>query len=151
VVPAGDFYGLRLLRACELLQSGYAPAVLVSGPCCYYGQVESEAAIAFAVRRGCPADRLISFPNDGTSTVSEAAAIAPELRRRNVRTFLVVTSDYHTRRTGRAYARVAHRSAFRVVAAPDKYFRPEDWWRDRQAQKILFFEWSKVVATWIGL
>lgn len=151
VVPAGDYFGNRILKACELLRGGHAPAALVSGPCCYYGQLESHLAIAFAERNGCPADRLISFPNDGTSTVSEAAAIVSELRRRNVGTFLVVTSNYHTRRTGRAYARFADRSTFRVVAAPDRYFRPEDWWRDREAQKIVFFEWSKTVATWIGL
>jgi uncharacterized SAM-binding protein YcdF (DUF218 family) len=151
VVPAGDYFGNRVLKACDLMKAGYAPAALVSGPCCYYGRHESDLAIAFAERRGCPADRLISFPNNATNTVDEAAAIVAELRRRNIGSFLVVTSNYHTRRTGRAYARFADPSGFRLVAAPDRYFRPEDWWRDRESQKVVFFEWSKTVATWIGL
>jgi uncharacterized SAM-binding protein YcdF (DUF218 family) len=151
VVPAGDYFGNRILKACELLRQDYAPAALVSGPCCYYGVVESELAIALAKRNGCPADRLISFPNNGLNTIDEASAIVPELRRRNVRKFLIVTGNYHTRRTGRAYERLVAPSAFRVVAAPDKYFRPENWWRNREARKIFFFEWSKTVATWLGL
>ena len=56
------------------------------------------------------------------STDDEAEAILPELRRQGVQTFLLVTSDYHTRRAGgiyRAWRRICH---FIVVAAPDRYF-----------------------------
>jgi hypothetical protein len=39
----------------------------------------------------------------------------------------------------------------RTVAAPDEFFRAESWWRSRQAQKTVFMEWSKTVATAIGM
>ncbi|MGE5487196.1 MAG: YdcF family protein [bacterium] len=151
VVLAGDQFGNRIEKACDLLREGYAPSVLVSGPCCYYGIVESDAAVEFAAKKGCPADRLISFPVKARNTVDEAAELMAELRRRGVRRFLVVTSDYHTRRAGNAFRRVTDGASFRVVGAPDEYFTADGWWREREAQKVVFFEWSKTVATWFGL
>jgi hypothetical protein len=41
--------------------------------------------------------------------------------------------------------------AMRTVAAPDQFFRPDSWWRNREAQKTVFFEWSKTVATALGI
>ncbi len=151
VVLAGDRFGYRVLKACELLREGYAPRALIDGPCCYYGIHESELAIAFAAKAGCPADRLDSFPMKATNTKDEAVTVAAELRKRQIRSFLVVTSDYHTRRAAKAFARVARPESFRIVAAPDKYFRAGQWWRDREAQKIVFMEWSKTIATWVGM
>jgi len=150
VVLAGDQYGNRILKACELLREGYAPKALISGPCCYYGDIESEAEIAFGTKHGCPADRLISFPVKAMNTVDEAAELTAELHRRGVHRFLVVTSNYHSRRAGNAFRRVADPSEFRVVAAPDRFFDPGNWWKDREGQKVVFLEWSKTVATWLG-
>lgn len=150
VVLAGDQFGRRIGKACDLLREGYAPSVLVSGPCCYYGIVESDAAIEFAAKKGCLADHLISFPVKARNTVDEAAELTAELRRRGVRRFLVVTSDYHTRRAGNAFRRATNGASFRVVGAPDEYFTADGWWREREAQKVVFFEWSKTVATWFG-
>ncbi len=150
VVLAGDQYGSRILKTCELLKEGYAPKALISGPCCYYGTIESEAGIAFGAKHGCPTDRMISFPIQAMNTVDEAAELTAELHRRGVHRFLVVTSNYHTRRAGNAFRRVADASEFRVVAAPDRFFNPGSWWHDREGQKVVFLEWSKTVATWLG-
>lgn len=151
VVLAGDQFGNRILKACELMREGYAPKALVSGPCCTYGRPESEPAIEFAVRNGCPAERLISFPLDANNTIEEADKTVREMRRLGVRKFLAVTNNYHTRRTRKAYARFAPADDFRVIAAPDKYFEPDGWWEARQSQKIFFLEWSKTLATWAGM
>jgi hypothetical protein len=39
----------------------------------------------------------------------------------------------------------------RTVTAPDEYFHPDSWWRSREGQKTVFFEWSKTVATALGI
>ncbi len=155
VVLAGDYTGGRIVKAAELVRAGYVPAVLVSGPAGFYGDHECVPAIAFAVRSGYPADWFIPFPNSSLSTKEEAAAVLDELRRRNIRSFLLVTSNYHTARAGRIY-RACERArsggpAIRVVAAPDRYFAPHTWWRQREGQKILFFEWCKTLATEVGM
>jgi uncharacterized SAM-binding protein YcdF (DUF218 family) len=154
IVLAGDQWGYRISKAAELVRDGYVPAVLVSGPE-LYATHESELAIDLAVKRGYPAQWFIGVPNSSLSTREEARAMLGELQRRNVRSFLLVTSDYHTARSARIY-RATERSlgggpTMRVVAAPDKYFRRDGWWRSRQSLKTVFMEWSKTIATAVGM
>jgi uncharacterized SAM-binding protein YcdF (DUF218 family) len=151
VVLAGDDHGNRILKAAELARRGFAPQILVSGPYCCYGNVESDLAIAFAVRKGYPAEWFVSFPIHDTSTATEVPDIVRELERRRVGRFVVVTSNYHTRRTAEIFRRHVPADRFRVVAAPDWAFRPEDWWRSRDGRKQAFLEWTKTLATWVGL
>ncbi len=152
VVLAGDSWGYRIAKGAELVKAGYVPAVLVSGPP-MYATHECDLAIDMMVRQGYPAAWFIPFPNNSLSTREEAAMVLPELERRGIRSFLLVTSSYHTARAGRAYRALERRAGgppFRVVAAPDKYFRPGSWWRVREAQKITLFEWTKTVAEALG-
>ncbi len=155
VVLAGDARGNRILEGAELVRKGYAPAVLVSGPAGMYGHYECDLAIPFAVSKGNPPDWFIRFPNNSLSTREEAAAILGELRRRNIRSFLLVTSTYHSGRAARIYS-AAERAAgggpsFRVVAAQDPYFGPDSWWRTREGLKTAFIEFSKTIATAVGV
>lgn len=155
IVLAGDFYGHRILKAGELVRDGYVPAILVSGPDGMYGVHECDLAIAYAVRKGYPAEWFIPVPNSALSTRDEAGLFLPELRRRNVRSFILVTSDYHTARAARTFRKafdaMGGGPAMRVVAVPDEHFRADSWWRTRQSQKIVFMEWSKTLATAVGL
>jgi len=151
VVLAGDYYGNRILFAGNLVKQGFVPKVLVSGPLMIYGQYECDLAIPFAVQHGYPADWFIRSPNQAHSTREEAAAIVPDLRRRGVHRFLLVTSDFHTGRAARIYRAAAPDLQMRVVAAPDRYFRPDGWWRNREGQKMFLMEWLKTFATAVGM
>ena len=155
VVLAGDQLGHRIKKAAELVREGYVPAALISGPPGFYGGHESDYAIAYAVRQGFPAEWFIALPHSALSTQEESRVVLAELRRRNVRSFLLVTSDYHSARARRIFL-AAERAmgggpAMRTVAAPDQFFRPDSWWRNREGQKTAFFEWSKTVATALGI
>jgi uncharacterized SAM-binding protein YcdF (DUF218 family) len=150
VVLAGDFYGHRILRACELVREGYAPIALISGPSGSYGHYESELAIPFAVNHGCRQDWFVPIPNDCRSTRDEAYLFANELRRRRVKNYLLVTSNYHTRRAGRLFRAAAPDLPVDVVASPDEDFNPDTWWHSREARKTFAFEWMKTVAGWFG-
>lgn len=151
VVLAGDFYGNRILRAAELVKQGYVPKVLVSGPYGLYGNYECDLEIKFAVQRGYPENWFVRAPNEALSTRQEAAAILPDLRRLGVHRFLLVTSDYHTARAARIYRAAVSGLEMRVVAAPDCYFRPGGWWRNREGQKVFLLEWMKTVANLLGM
>ena len=152
VVLAGDYYGSRVVRAGELVKQGYVPKVLVSGPHMLYGFYECDLAIPFAVKRGYPESWFIRAPSEALSTREEAAAILPDLRRRGVHRFLLVTSDYHSARAARVFARAAAPDLdMRVVAAPDRYFRADAWWRNREGRKIFVVEWLKTVADAFGM
>ena len=155
VVLGGDYWGHRIVRGAELVEQGYVPAVLVSGPPGYYGTNEADAAMAFVVAKGYPKEWFLLLRHTALSTRSEATAVLDELQRRGVRSFLLVTSDYHTARARRIYL-AAERArgggpGFRTVAAPDQFFTPGNWWHSRDAQKTVFFEWTKTVATAFGM
>ncbi len=154
IVLAGDPWGHRILKAAELARQGFVPVVLVSGPD-VYGVHESDLAIAFAVRQGYSPGLFAGVPNSALSTREEARVMLQEAQRRNARSFLLVTSDYHTARAGRIY-RAAERQMgggpdFRVVAAPDEHFGAGIWWTSREGWKIAFTEWCKTIATAAGM
>ncbi|HXG34846.1 MAG TPA: YdcF family protein [Bryobacteraceae bacterium] len=150
VVLAGDWWGNRILKAGELVRRGYVPRALVSGPDGAYGYHECDLAIPFAVRRGFPEHWFVHLHHRGYSTREEAQAVLPELRRRGIRSVLIVTSDYHTRRAGAIYRSLAPDLQIRVVAAPDAFFRADTWWQTRQGRKQWFYEALKTVTGWFG-
>lgn len=151
VVLAGDEFGHRILKGAELVREGYAPKALVSGPAGNYGLHESDLAIPFAMKAGYPESYFVAFPNDSRSTVEEARAIVPGLRRMGARDILLVTSDYHTRRAGNIFRREAPDLRFHVVAAPAEFFTPEGWWKTREGRKTFALEWMKTISEWFGL
>ena len=155
VVLGGDYQGSRILKAADLVRAGYAPLVLVSGPSGFFGVHESDFAISFAVRAGNPAEWFVSFPHSARSTAEESRVLLPELKRRNARRYLLVTSTYHTARAARIFRAAGDAMdggiQMRVVAAPDPYFTPDSWWRTREGRKTFFLEWCKTVAGAAGI
>lgn len=155
VVLAGDYWGNRIEKGGDLVREGYVPAALISGPTGAYGHHECDLAIDYAVHHGYPAAFFIPFPLDARSTQEEAWDILPELRRRHVHRMLLVTSDYHTARAYRTWAKAARQMTLsldiRAIAAPDFDFHADSWWKSRQGQKIAFMEWSKTIAAALGL
>lgn len=150
-VLGGDQYGERILHAAALARQGYAPKVYVSGPSGIFDHYESDLSIEFARRRGYTDVTFLALENDCKSTRDEAERYLPEFRRLGFKRILVVTSNFHTRRSGRIFRAVAQEPEIHMMAAAAREFRPADWWLRRQDQKNLFMEWSKTFANWIGL
>jgi uncharacterized SAM-binding protein YcdF (DUF218 family) len=151
VVLAGDMYGHRIIEGAELVRQGLVRKALVSGPRVCYGIAESELAVNFAVKKGYPADYFVQFPHNATSTQEEAQLLVPELRRLGAHSFLLVTSDFHTRRAGRCFRDLASGMDMRVISTPDEFFRPDSWWSNREGRKTFYMEWSKTVASLLGV
>ena len=155
VVLAGDHWGNRILTAANLVRSDYVPRVLVSGPPGFYGANECYPAIAYAVRQGYPAEWFIPAAHDELNTRDEVRVLLEVLRRRNVHNFLLVTSNFHTARSRRLFL-LAERAMgggpeMRVVAAPDRFFKADSWWRTRESQKTFLMEWLKTIAGPLGI
>jgi uncharacterized SAM-binding protein YcdF (DUF218 family) len=151
VVLAGDFTGSRIFTAGGLVRQGFAGKALISGPSGIYGLYESDLAIALAVRNGYPAAYFVPFPNDSKSTASESRVVISELRRLRVHKIDLVTSNFHTRRAARTFRALAPDMEVHVVAAPDQYFTPNGWWKEREGRKTFLMEWMKTVGAWFGL
>jgi uncharacterized SAM-binding protein YcdF (DUF218 family) len=151
VVLAGDHSGNRILEAAELVRRGMVRKALVDGPMGFYGFNESDLAVNFAIKKGYPEDYFVKLPMEASSTRQEARLVMAELRSRGAHSFLLVTSDYHTRRAGGLFRQISDGLEMRVIAAPDEHFHWDSWWRDREAQKTVYMEWSKTVASWFGI
>jgi uncharacterized SAM-binding protein YcdF (DUF218 family) len=154
VVLAGDPQGHRIEKAAQLAKAGYISQVLVSGPPGIYGINESDLAVQFIEHKGYPAQWFIPFPDPSHSTKEESAYILRELQRRNVHSFLLITSDFHSARARRIFLaterEMGYAPAFETIAAPDEFFRADSWWRNREAQKTVFIEWWKTLANALG-
>ena len=151
VVLAGDSFGHRVLEGGDLVRRGFVRKALVSGPVGCYGHSESDMAVDFAVQKGYPENYFIKVPHKATSTRTEADVLIPFLRQLGAHSFLLVTSDYHTRRAGRYFRPRAAGLDMRVIAAPDEHYRWNSWWRYREAKKIFYIEWSKTIASLFGM
>jgi uncharacterized SAM-binding protein YcdF (DUF218 family) len=153
LILAGDSTGARMLTGCRLAQAGFAPLVLVSGPVEIYGINEADLAIRFAKARNCDVSLLRAVYIDARSTEEEAQDFDRYLTAHGIHSVLLVTSNYHTRRSYRTFRRrFGDRIGITPIAAPDRDFDPAaEWWHDRDAQKIVLLEYTKTVANWIGL
>jgi uncharacterized SAM-binding protein YcdF (DUF218 family) len=155
VVLGGDTWGTRIETAARLVRAGYAPLVLISGAPAAYGVSESDLAVPFIVHEGYPADWFVALHNRATSTREECFLLLPELRRRQVRSLILVTSEYHTARAARIFRDVERTLGFRlemrVVPAPDPNFHAVSWWRNREGRKTALAEWMKTIANALGM
>ena len=150
-VLGGDLRGNRILTGAALARSGYAKRVLVSGAGSLYGQHESDLAVAYAVQKGFDEKLFLKLRYPAVSTRDETRAIVREFRRLHVKTFLLVTSNFHTHRAESIFHQEAPGLAFHVIGAPDPYFTPESWWKNREGEKTFVNEWTKTVANWFGV
>jgi len=117
VVLGGDVWGTRIETAARLVRLGYAPVVLIDGEPVAYDVSEADLAIPYIVRQGYPAEWFVALRNQAMSTREESFLLLRELRRRQVRSLILVTSDFHTARAGPLLQRR------RLVAEPR---RPQD-------------------------
>lgn len=150
LVLAGDYGGNRLLKAAELVKQGWAPVALVSGPGKSYDRNEADLAVEFATNRGWPKSYFEPVPHVAHSTQEEAVNMLAYMRKKGIKRFLLVTSDFHTRRAGRIYRRMAPEAEIHVVAAPTPDYEPGGWWRSRQSRKTWLYEWEKMIADYLG-
>lgn len=151
LVLAGDGWGHRILTAAQLERDGYVPKVIVSGTDGAYGNYECDLAIPFAVRHGYPESYFTHLEHHARSTLEEAQAVVPELRRQGYKRVMIVTSNYHTRRSKRIFEKTAPDLMILMGAAPDEFFTIDGWWHNREARKTFLTEYQKLVAYWLGI
>lgn len=149
VALAGDDFGYRVLTAAQLVKDGWVPYALISGTP-YFSSNEAELAVAYAETHGYPRSYFRTFERPVVATRDETHAIADFLKTQHVRKILLVTSNFHTRRAAFLMHQAAPDLQIRAVAAPDKYFTPDAWWKSRGGQRTFLLEWTKTLAAHVG-
>ena len=147
VVLAGETYH-RPVRGLELLSQNYASRMLldVPAPERIYGWNAVELAQRY-VQQLPQGQSVTVCPVFGLSTKAEAQDVSRCLEQLGVRSILLVTSDYHTRRALSTFRHELPKYQIYVAAAPDPQQFGAAWWKRRQWAKMNFDEWLRL-AWW---
>lgn len=145
VVLGGGNNDLRYWSGVELLHKGWAPRLMldVFAKGVTFGNMDIDLARDFA-NRTTPGQSTIC-PIILNSTYGEAEHIAKCLQGSNVKSILVVTSDYHTRRAVTILQKRLPQYHISIYAAPDPYFFGQRWWQTREWAKTTLAEWQRYI------
>ena len=159
VVLQGSVVGekVRLDGAINMLRQGIADRVLLSLPQeSYWGQSIPPIARSYLEQKyGADIAGRVDFcetSEDVDSTVQEAQVLRRCIQERRWRSIIVVTSNYHTRRSGiiwRNELKSDPNIQVRIEGVPDPEFQ-QPWWRYRESAKVFVMESAKLVWTVCG-
>jgi len=92
----------------------------------------------------------LRYPHDADNTREEAEVLAKLAVQKNWKRVIIVTSNYHTRRTRYIFRRVfPGKIAVSVAGARDGDFDPEHWYEKRKSIKQFMGEvGGMLVAMW---
>ncbi len=150
ILSDDNFNADRATRAADLYHDGWAPRVVGSGR-----RLRPYISIADLMQhdlesRGVPKQAVIPFAHDATNTLEELRGIRAFVQQHGWKRIMIVTSNYHTRRTRYLCEHVFPADVHvLVVAAPDHDYDPDSWWKTRKGLKIYFHEFvGMFVAIW---
>src|SRR5271154_390398 len=139
IVMLGDdnYDADRAARAAQIFKAGWAPRVIVSGrylrPYASIAELEEHDLLD----RGVPQAAIVRFAHHAEDTREETTAIGQLIAAHGWKRILLVTSNYHTRRSRYLAERTfPPGTVLRVVAAQDSDYDPSDWWHTRNGVKI---------------
>ena len=155
VVILGGGGSHRVEHGAELFHDGYAQWFIVSdSPLNLPGIRVSYAHLmrTEALWRGVPQDRILITPGVVRSTYEEALAVRQLAAERGLRSLIVVTDPFHTRRARMAFSETFRDMDIRVLvqAAGGSWYRADSWWRDQDAMRETWTEYLKLILYVIG-
>ena len=154
VVLSGDGEFRREAKAVALYKGGFTPRIIrvmekVDPP--WFATVrtfwnieisQSDLYHRYFESCGVPADALIFGDRVATSTFDELRAAKGILRRLDVRSIILVTADYHMRRSLMTAQWVLGREGIRIyTASAYSGFHPRRWWGYENDVRAVFFEY----------
>ena len=150
VLGDDNFYADRATHATELYREGVAGIVVASGRRLRPNAGLSELMEHDLVERGVPKEKIVRFAHDANNTSEEATALAHLAEQRRWKSVVVVTSNYHTRRTRYIFQKVFPAGiAVSVASARDGDFDPQRWWEKRKSEELFFREMvGMLLALW---
>jgi len=128
----------------EYLKSLDKLAIHLPGDCDLRRQVLEKQAV--------PPEAIEEVPADVTSTWEEAVAFSNYAALYRIRSAVVVTSKYHTRRSYLNFTRACEPKGIQIYTVASKYcrFNPSGWWNQRDQLKLVYIEFANLAAYYLG-
>jgi uncharacterized SAM-binding protein YcdF (DUF218 family) len=164
IVVLGGTRVERWLEAVDLYREGWSPRIVLS-----QGRVEAaelrlrQSGIRFPseielvrdamVQMQVPASAIVVLPALLDNTAEEAMAVREAAAAAGWRRLIVVTSNYHTRRTLFAFERELRGTSIETRVRATRYdlVTPDRWWTVRADFRYVVSELQKLLAYRLGL
>jgi len=149
VVLAGDQTGERLMAGISLFKKGYGKIIVFWGGPIYWKITNAELFLRQMKECGIGPESAVWSEERllQNSTLGEAQVNMSLLKGKGARSFILVTSNYHSARARYVYAPLAEKNGMKIYIWPSQTsdVNLERWWRDREMAKIVFIELQKAV------
>lgn len=101
-----------------------------------------------ALSLGIPEDSIIVTQGKSSSTVDEAIAVRALMERKNLKSCIVVTDPFHSRRTRLVFANVFRDSGINVMVQPvrEHWYSSRTWFLSTRGWKTTLQEFAKLIA-----
>jgi len=139
VVLGGDPSGGRVDHASRLYQKGYLPTgpFIVSGGI-LYGKLTWAGFMAQRAIQNLVPIKCISLQLESETTDQNAEFSVKLLRKCEAKKVMIVTSDFHSKRTLALFRKHAPEIAF--ISCPSKSGFKEDWWKHAESARVIASE-----------
>ena len=153
VVFSGD-NGPRTEKAVKLLKEGYADYLILSGGKVYDDVTMAELMKNHAIKLGVDEYKILI--DDKAATTHENAEFTKEIiEENNFKSVIVVTSDYHTRRSKLAMEKSLENTLIdgekvevRVTPSKEEKFTTK-WWTSGNSVLMVISEYLKLIGYWV--
>lgn len=147
IALSGNEGKLRMEYACFLYQSHYAPYLIVSGD-----RQICNIMSNYAEKQGVPLDAII-IEDSSFSTYENAVHTREVMISKGFKSAIVVSSDYHMRRTRFNFNNVYKGTGIKLFfcGCQTPYFNPQRWWNNKQGVEITINEYFKLIANALGI
>lgn len=157
VLPlAGDRY--RVDEAARLFHADFGAQFLVTDSWLYWGgKVDPAGRYAAQIREqalglGVPGEHILVVEGTAATTYEEAHLLHAAATKHSLRSLVVVTSPYHTRRARRILNDAFQGSGVRISVQPvaAHWFTSRSWWQSREGWTIAAQEYAKFTLYYLG-
>ena len=148
IVVLGGENVTRVGRGVELFREGYGDKIIMSGG----GRLTTklaEADLMLMEARDLGVDpAAVLLERESESTYENAVFVKQIVMEKGIKSFLLVTSNYHTRRARQIFSRVFDGTGVRIitVSASDPKFSPDSWWKKGEGQQRALTELANIVV-----
>ncbi len=151
IVLGGDNI-LRTDYGVKLLQKGYSDKIMFTGGTTSKKRirVEAEEMRKRALKLGVANDKII-LEDKAISTYENAIFSKDIVLNKGYKSAIVVTSDYHMRRSSLVFNKAFRKSGVKLTfcSVEDVRFKPKKWFMDKTSRSITALEYKKLIGYFI--
>jgi uncharacterized SAM-binding protein YcdF (DUF218 family) len=159
ILGGSSTYIERTTKAAELFKKGIAPKILLTNDGLQGGWNTQEQRNPFFVERarwelinqGVPDEAIEILPETVEGTHDEAVRFEQAAREQNLKSVVLVTSAYHTRRALSTFEKVSPAMQIGIQSPPTGWQTPPSsrWWLSARGWNVVAGEYLKIVYYWL--